>query len=35
MFSTPDAIIIIGRDTEKLLLRYRGMTREKIRFIPN
>ena len=35
MFRALDAIVIIGRDTEKLLLRYRGMTREKIRFIPN
>lgn len=35
MFRALDAIVIIGRDTEKLVLRYRGMTREKIRFIPN
>jgi colanic acid biosynthesis glycosyl transferase WcaI len=35
MFRALDAVIIIGRDTEKLLLRYRGMTRDKIRFIPN
>jgi glycosyltransferase involved in cell wall biosynthesis len=35
MFRALDAVVIIGRDTEKLLLRYRGMTREKIRFIPN
>jgi glycosyltransferase involved in cell wall biosynthesis len=35
MFRTLDAVVIIGRDTEKLLLRYRGMTRDKIRFIPN
>jgi colanic acid biosynthesis glycosyl transferase WcaI len=30
-----DAIVTIGRDTEPLLLRYRGVTRDKIRFIPN
>ena len=35
MFRALDAVVIIGRDTEKLLLRYRGMTRDKIRFIPN
>jgi len=35
MFRTLDAVVIIGRDTEKLLLRYRGMTRDRIRFIPN
>ncbi|MCK1642833.1 glycosyltransferase family 4 protein [Bradyrhizobium sp. 157] len=35
MFRTLDAVVIIGRDTEKLLLRYRGMTSDKIRFIPN
>ena len=35
MFGALDAIVIIGRDTEKLLLRYGGMTREKIHFIPN
>jgi len=35
MFRALDAVVIIGRDTEKLLLRYRGMTREKICFIPN
>ncbi len=35
MFRALDAVVVIGRDTEKLLLRYRGMTREKIRFIPN
>ena len=35
MFRTLDAVVIIGRDTEKLLLRYGGMTRDKIRFIPN
>jgi glycosyltransferase involved in cell wall biosynthesis len=35
MFRALDAAVIIGRDTEKLLLRYGGMTRDKIRFIPN
>ncbi|KRR23677.1 glycosyl transferase [Bradyrhizobium lablabi] len=35
MFRALDAVVIIGRDTEKLLLRYRGMTGDKIRFIPN
>lgn len=34
MFRALDAVIIIGRDTEKLLLRY-GMTPDRIRFIPN
>ena len=35
MFRALDAVVIIGRDTEKLLLRYGGMTPAKIRFIPN
>jgi glycosyltransferase involved in cell wall biosynthesis len=35
MFRALNAVIIIGRDTEKLLLRYGGMTQDKIRFIPN
>lgn len=35
MFRTLDAVVIIGRDTERLLLRYRGMTADRIRFIPN
>ena len=35
MFRALDAVVIIGRDTEKLLLCYRGMTRDKICFIPN
>jgi colanic acid biosynthesis glycosyl transferase WcaI len=35
MFRALNAVVIIGRDTEPLLLRYRGMTRDKIRFIPN
>jgi glycosyltransferase involved in cell wall biosynthesis len=35
MFRALNAVIIIGRDTEALLLRYKGVTRDKIRFIPN
>ena len=35
MFRALDAVVIIGRDTEALLLRYRGVTRDKICFIPN
>ena len=35
MFRALNAVVIIGRDTEQLLLRYRGMTPDKIRFIPN
>ena len=35
MFRALDAVVIIGRDTEKLLLRYPGMTSRKMRFIPN
>jgi colanic acid biosynthesis glycosyl transferase WcaI len=35
MFRALDSVVIIGRDTEKLLLRYGGMTRDKVRFIPN
>jgi len=35
MFRALDAIITIGRDTEQLLLRYPGVTRDKLRFIPN
>lgn len=35
MFRALDAVVIIGRDTEKLLLRYRGMTSNKMHFIPN
>jgi glycosyltransferase involved in cell wall biosynthesis len=35
MFRALNAVIIIGRDTEALLLRYKGVTSEKIRFIPN
>jgi putative colanic acid biosynthesis glycosyltransferase WcaI len=35
MFRALDAVVIIGRDTEPLLLRYGGLIRDKIRFIPN
>ena len=35
MFRALDAVVIIGRDTEKLMLRYRGMSHEKFRFVPN
>jgi glycosyltransferase involved in cell wall biosynthesis len=35
MFRALDAVVIIGRDTEKLLLQYGGMTANKIHFIPN
>ena len=35
MFRALNAVVIIGRDTEKLLLSYGGMTLDKIRFIPN
>ncbi len=35
MFRGLDAIVTIGRDTEQLLLRYAGVTRDKLRFIPN
>jgi colanic acid biosynthesis glycosyl transferase WcaI len=35
MFGALNALITIGRDTERLLLRYRGLSREKIHFIPN
>ena len=35
MFRALDAVVVIGRDTEKLLLRYRGKNRENIHFIPN
>ncbi len=35
MFRALDAVVIIGRDTEALLRRYRGVTAEKIAFIPN
>jgi colanic acid biosynthesis glycosyl transferase WcaI len=35
MFRVLDAVITIGRDTEPLLLQYKGVTPDKIRFIPN
>jgi glycosyltransferase involved in cell wall biosynthesis len=35
MFRVLNAVITIGRDAERPLLSYRGMTRNKIRFIPN
>ena len=35
MFRALNAVVIIGRDTERLLLRYRGLTLDKIFFIPN
>jgi colanic acid biosynthesis glycosyl transferase WcaI len=35
MFRALNAVIIIGRDTETLLLRYKGVTPDKLRFIPN
>lgn len=35
MFLALNAVITIGRDAERPLLSYRGMTRNKIRFIPN
>jgi glycosyltransferase involved in cell wall biosynthesis len=35
MFGVLDAVVTIGRDTERHLLGYKGMTREKIWFIPN
>jgi glycosyltransferase involved in cell wall biosynthesis len=35
LFGALDAIITIGRDTEELLLAYKGVESEKITFIPN
>jgi colanic acid biosynthesis glycosyl transferase WcaI len=35
MFRALSAVVTIGRDTDAHLLRYSGMTREKIWFIPN
>ena len=35
MFGALDAVVTIGRDAEKPLLGYSGMSRNKIRFIPN
>jgi len=35
MFRWLSAVVVIGRDTETLLLRYKGLTRDRICFIPN
>jgi glycosyltransferase involved in cell wall biosynthesis len=35
MFRALDAIITIGRDVEPLLMRYKGVEKGKIKFIPN
>jgi colanic acid biosynthesis glycosyl transferase WcaI len=35
MFRALNSIVIIGRDMEDLLMRYQGMTQNKIMFIPN
>jgi glycosyltransferase involved in cell wall biosynthesis len=35
MFRRLDAVITIGRDMEAVLMRYPGVTRDKIAFIPN
>lgn len=35
MFRALNAVVTIGRDAERPLLSYSGMTRNKIRFIPN
>jgi len=35
MFRALNTVVIIGRDMEHLLMRYKGMTRDKIMFIPN
>lgn len=35
LYRALDAVVTIGRDTEAHLLRYKGMTRERISFIPN
>jgi glycosyltransferase involved in cell wall biosynthesis len=35
MFRALRTIVIIGRDMETLLLRYKGMSRDKMMFIPN
>ncbi|MBR0826104.1 glycosyltransferase family 4 protein [Bradyrhizobium manausense] len=35
MFRALSAVITIGRDAERPIMRYRGMQRDKIRFIPN
>jgi colanic acid biosynthesis glycosyl transferase WcaI len=35
MFRALNTVVIIGRDMEHLLMRYKGMTRDKMMFIPN
>ena len=35
MFRTLNTVVTIGRDMERLLIRYQGLNREKIAFIPN
>ena len=35
MFRRLSAVVVIGRDTEALLLRYKGLTPDRICFIPN
>jgi colanic acid biosynthesis glycosyl transferase WcaI len=35
MFRALDVVVTIGRDSERLLLRYKGLTPRKLRFIPN
>jgi colanic acid biosynthesis glycosyl transferase WcaI len=35
MFRALKTVVIIGRDMEPLLMRYKGMARDKIMFIPN
>jgi glycosyltransferase involved in cell wall biosynthesis len=35
MYRALDAVVVIGRDTGRLLSRYRGIAPEKIHFIPN
>ena len=35
MFRGLDTVITIGRDSERLLLRYKGLPPDKLRFIPN
>jgi colanic acid biosynthesis glycosyl transferase WcaI len=35
MFRALSAVVVIGRDAEPLLRRYKGVTRDKILFIPN
>ena len=35
MYRALDAVVVIGRDTGRLLSRYRGIAPDKIRFIPN